>query len=297
VAAALHSPLTASIADAFADVVATCRFEAPRLPWISTVTGAFIDPGRPLDSSYWVRHLCQPVLFGAAAQTLLAQNERPLVADMGPGRVAGDLLRQNLRGKQLPIVQMGRSHSEGKPDSLCAYQALAKLWTAGAPVDWNAFQAGRRPAKQWLPAYPWQRQRHWIDAPGQAGTAAAAQAPNWHVDESAAAVRPDLGTPYAAPGTPTETALLAIWFSFFGIAGIGVHDSFIDLGGTSLLATQLLNRINAEFGVSLRLGTFLDLGNVAAISREIDALVSDEETRFLAEALQDLEATALPMPA
>jgi phthiocerol/phenolphthiocerol synthesis type-I polyketide synthase E len=289
VAAALHSSMTASIADAFAEVVATCRFEAPRLPWISSVTGAFMELGRPLDDTYWVRHLCQPVLFDAAAKTLLAQAERPLMIDIGPGRVIGDLLRQNAPGKVFPIVHMGRSHSEATLDSKCAYQALAKLWTLGVSVDWSAFQLGARPAKQCLPAYPWQRQLHWIEPPTSEGFPLARE-PAWVTAKPAPAigVRRDVSTPHVPASTPTEATMLTIWQSFFGAADIGVHDQFIELGGTSLLATQVLKNINAEFGVTLRLGTFLELGNVAAISREVDRLSNEEETRFLAEALRDL---------
>ncbi len=55
----------------------------------------------------------------------------------------------------------------------------------------------------------------------------------------------------AAPGTPTEEALAAIWGDLLGGAEIGVDDDFFDLGGHSLLATQIAARLRRAAGVQV----------------------------------------------
>ncbi|MFY0578532.1 amino acid adenylation domain-containing protein [Cystobacter fuscus] len=50
------------------------------------------------------------------------------------------------------------------------------------------------------------------------------------------------------PANETEARLLAIWRDVLGVRGFGVTDSFFDLGGHSLGALALVNRIDAEFG-------------------------------------------------
>ncbi|MGM1058996.1 amino acid adenylation domain-containing protein [Saccharothrix sp. Mg75] len=66
--------------------------------------------------------------------------------------------------------------------------------------------------------------------------------PNGKVDRAALPVpdgeRPDLQTGFTAPRTAAEHALAEVWSEVLGVAGIGVHDNFFDLGGDSILAIQ-----------------------------------------------------------
>lgn len=54
---------------------------------------------------------------------------------------------------------------------------------------------------------------------------------------------------YVAPRTPMERQLIEILQELLRLERIGVHDSFFELGGFSLLATQLTTRIREQFGV------------------------------------------------
>jgi acyl-CoA synthetase (AMP-forming)/AMP-acid ligase II len=72
---------------------------------------------------------------------------------------------------------------------------------------------------------------------------------------------------YVAPGTPTEEALAAIWGEALKLARVGVHDNFFDLGGHSLLLTQvharLVRQIGRDFPIALlfQYPTIHSLGN------------------------------------
>ena len=55
-------------------------------------------------------------------------------------------------------------------------------------------------------------------------------------------VRPDLDQAYVAPRTPQEATLAAIWTEVLGIERVGIHDSFFELGGDSILAIQVIAR-------------------------------------------------------
>jgi acyl transferase domain-containing protein len=43
--------------------------------------------------------------------------------------------------------------------------AAAKLWLAGAELDWSGFYSNERRQRVALPTYPFERKRHWIDRP------------------------------------------------------------------------------------------------------------------------------------
>jgi acyl carrier protein len=73
-----------------------------------------------------------------------------------------------------------------------------------------------------------------------------------------------------------------IWTDVLGIREIGINDDFLELGGQSLLAIQLLSRVHRDFYIELPLdfvfsGTF----TIAEIAKAIDEYeigqASDEE--------------------
>ncbi|MEU7748182.1 SDR family NAD(P)-dependent oxidoreductase [Nonomuraea sp. NPDC049158] len=55
--------------------------------------------------------------------------------------------------------------------------------------------------------------------------------------------RPDLSTPYLAPQTKTEIVIAEIWGEALGVDQVGVHDSFFDLGGNSLIGVGIIAAI------------------------------------------------------
>lgn len=82
--------------------------------------------------------------------------------------------------------------------------------------------------------------------------------------------------PYEAPRSALEQRLLQIWTEILGLeseAGqqrtIGIHDNFFALGGHSLVATQLLARLQNAFGVHLQLHSLFHAPTVCLLSAEI----------------------------
>ena len=89
---------------------------------------------------------------------------------------------------------------------------------------------------------------------------------------------------YIAPRTETEKHLAEIWSECLGVGRIGVHDRFMDLGGDSLLAAQLVERIGREWLVDLKLIGFFDHPTV-----ESQATFIDERLREIERELDGLE--------
>ena len=50
---------------------------------------------------------------------------------------------------------------------------------------------------------------------------------------------------------------------------IGIHDNFLDLGGDSLKATQIISRIRQSLKIELPFETFFENPNVAELSRAL----------------------------
>ncbi len=97
------------------------------------------------------------------------------------------------------------------------------------------------------------------------------QTPNGKVDRQALLVadasRPKVEHAYAAPQTPLEANLAAMWIELLGIEAVGVDDSFFELGGTSLSALRLMSRIRAQHGRILPLALLFEADTIRKLAR------------------------------
>ena len=69
------------------------------------------------------------------------------------------------------------------------------------------------------------------------------------------------------------------WAAVLQIDGVGVHDDFLELGGNSLLATELAWRLADDLGVEVNVAAALDTPTVermarALLARRLDAAAS-----------------------
>uniref|UniRef100_UPI0012B699F1 non-ribosomal peptide synthetase n=1 Tax=Parafrankia discariae TaxID=365528 RepID=UPI0012B699F1 len=83
---------------------------------------------------------------------------------------------------------------------------------------------------------------------------------------------PDLGGAGEATAarTPAEETLCRLFAEVLGVARVGVHDSFFDLGGHSLTVTRLTSRIRAEFGRAVPVRAVFDAATVARLAAVLD---------------------------
>jgi acyl carrier protein len=63
--------------------------------------------------------------------------------------------------------------------------------------------------------------------------------------------RPKLRQQYVAPRNELERKLAELWRQTLHIENVGVHDSFFELGGDSVLAAQILALAQKTFGIRI----------------------------------------------
>jgi acyl carrier protein len=69
-------------------------------------------------------------------------------------------------------------------------------------------------------------------------------------------IRPELKVDFKAPQTKIEREIAAVWQEFLPVSKVGIEDNFFDLGGQSLLLTQVQSRLNKMYRKEL---TIIDL--------------------------------------
>jgi thioester reductase-like protein len=270
---AFHSRMMEPLRDRLRDLLRGVSLEPPTVPYLSNVTGTWITAEQATDPNFWVRHLVEPVRFGASLTELLTEPSRVLV-EVGPGQALTSLALQ-LAGASAPITvpTVRPSFDRRQTDTAFLLGGLARLWLAGLPIDWAGFAAHERRNRLWLPTYPFERQRYWIDRIDkkvQAPAAAPEPAPVLQRHARPANLR----NAYVAPRNETETRLVEIWQGLLGVAPIGIHDGFFALGGQSLLAPQLLLRIHRELGVDFPMRDLFEAPTVAELAAAIEVLRS-----------------------
>jgi hypothetical protein len=76
-------------------------------------------------------------------------------------------------------------------------------------------------------------------------------------------VRSNLGTPFVAPTTRMESLLAKIWSRALSLDSVGIHDSFFDLGGDSIIASRIVSTIGQNLPWNLTLAEFYDAYTIA----------------------------------
>jgi hypothetical protein len=89
---------------------------------------------------------------------------------------------------------------------------------------------------------------------------------------------------FAAPQTPAEQALAAIWAEVLGVERVGRADNFFALGGHSLLATQVASRLRHALHVDLPIRAVFEHATLQALAVELDEALAarSAHTAYLA---------------
>jgi len=84
-------------------------------------------------------------------------------------------------------------------------------------------------------------------------------------------LRPDLTAPLIGPRSEDERVLADLWARILNLDRVGVRDNFFDLGGHSLVATQVISRARDLFQVELPLRALFEAPTVEGLAARLAA--------------------------
>jgi natural product biosynthesis luciferase-like monooxygenase protein/amino acid adenylation domain-containing protein len=90
--------------------------------------------------------------------------------------------------------------------------------------------------------------------------------------------RLDTGAAAVGPRNDLEQRLRDLWGEVLMIEGFGIDDDFFELGGNSLLGTQLLARIRDTFSIELPLRSLFEKPTVAGLAAEVEEFKRAEQS-------------------
>ena len=93
------------------------------------------------------------------------------------------------------------------------------------------------------------------------------------VDRSALPAPENKLRPFRAATTPVEEVVASLFAELLGAERVGLDDDFFDLGGNSLLATQLVSRLGRTLGAQVPLRVLFDAPTVCALAARAESHV------------------------
>ncbi|MEN3328609.1 MAG: hypothetical protein V7638_3416 [Acidobacteriota bacterium] len=285
---AFHSEMMTPIMEPFRQLVSKVKLSKPKIPYVSNVTGTWITEQESTDPEYWVKHLRQTVLFADGLRHFLADPQWILL-EVGPGNTLSSLA-QRAKGRGQTLSSL-RHPQQSMSDEAFMLASLGRLWMAGVRPDWSTFNSASDHYRVPLPTYPFERQRYWIDR----RFAAAGDDVQYVVEEELPFVAPrrageQASEEYVAPRSSLEESVAAVWQERLGIERISVNENFYQLGGDSLLATQIVAELREMFSIDLNLKHFFDKQTISGVAECIEELVIAEVSSLSdAQAQQMLE--------
>lgn len=209
----------------------------------------------------------------------IRQDNRNLIVAFGPRRSQAER-----------TVELVREEGSDVSDIQFLLMALGDLWLYGQSIDWSGvYRSRERPLFHVpLPSYPFERSRFWIEDK---------QLRSWGLTntqdtepETAASYshpRPGLKAPFQSPKTTEQKELVTIWERLFGIGPLGIQDDFIELGGDSLKALNMIRTVQHRMEVAMPLTEFFKEPTIQHMSQYIAGAERENITPIAAAEKRD----------
>ncbi len=324
---AFHSPMMEPAALALGGEFAKVSLAGPNLRLISSMTGDWLTSAEATSPAYWAAHCRAPVRFAAGLATLLRDaGSEPMLIEAGPGVTLSTLARQGGAGNapDAVLASLPDAARETSDDDVIA-RSLAQLWCSGVDVDWRGVHSDGKRRRTPLPTYPFERVRHWIEAPRAGASPSAGEAPPAPLDTpifvssftpaplqsvpaSPAPTSPETFSPMAADPLNTsdsQTGQLRgkIVEIFENLSGESIGDlppetSFLEMGFDSLFLSQATQQLQRDFKTKLTFRQLLgDLATIPALTAHIEANLPPELRAAQAAAAPAAVAAPVGTPA
>jgi len=278
---AFHSAVVDPILGPLAEHIKNIPLRAPRIPYVSTLTGDWITNEQATDPRYFARHCRETVRFSAAVRCL-QKDQSWCVLEVGPGQSLTTLVRQHEQGAAHPLIAISSLAEAAvqKSEIGAMLSALGRLWASGSEPDWSAIHRGQKRQRVSLPSYPFERKRYWIDPPNKNGNS-----------EKATEARTYVPVQDRQSRLRNELILLLEELSGMDI-DLVKEATFLEMGFDSLFLTQVAQTLESKYGVKIKFVQLLDdLGTVERLSAYLDSVLP--ATAEPAQISEQTDATGL----
>jgi phthiocerol/phenolphthiocerol synthesis type-I polyketide synthase E len=277
-------------ADEFLQFLKDVDLREPSIPIVSNVTGRLLTDFEARNPHYWAEHIVRTVDFVGSVETLRELGVRTFI-EIGHGHSMSNLVRAGFGPMPDPELNIVQALGDVNDECESFADALALAWVKDPEVSIQEYATARRMVP--LPTYPFERRVHWIEPVlgfGQRAATTAAELNTVSVLPSEADVDDGDTTPESVDVPAADFPALdahdemqeirqiveAIFESYLGGSGHDPALSFFDLGGNSLLAVQLINKLRETFRLDISVRGFYESSSVTGITEMVGSLLMED---------------------
>jgi acyl transferase domain-containing protein len=152
---AFHSPLMEPILADFVAIAKTLHYQEPTIPYISNITGQFVEENTVSHADYWVEHIRRGVQFAQGVQSLYDHSYRIFI-EVGPRPILSAMGKRTINQDDALWVASSRPPRSQHEQML---EALAQLYVNGvSEIRWDVVSAGQKIP---LPTYAFEPHYYW----------------------------------------------------------------------------------------------------------------------------------------
>lgn len=166
ISVAAHSKMLEPFLEEFKTGVSKIKLKHPEIPFVSNLSGNWINNEEAINPQYWVDQLRSTVRFSDGLSKILNESNAVFL-ETGPGNTLSSLVRSHHeKTNSHSVVSSLRHPQEVVSDYEYFLRSLGRLWLSGFSINWNLIRPDEKRKRVALPTYAFDHQPYWIE-PGK----------------------------------------------------------------------------------------------------------------------------------
>jgi glutamate-1-semialdehyde aminotransferase/malonyl CoA-acyl carrier protein transacylase/acyl carrier protein len=247
---AFHTSQMYSLREELLNFTSNFKFNLPRVPIASSVTGEWLKPEEATDPSYWIDQILKPVKFSKAIKNF-SSNPGAFFLELGPGSSLCSYVKQTIKSDNFHAMPCLDSLMYDSSTKFPIYNALGALWTNGLKVQWDSINVGCSLNRTDLPTYPFEENSYWVQK--NIKKTEGIELTNLKSDTVAKEVEVD-----SVKILPKDIIELFKETTGISLNHEALKTNMFELGLDSLILTQLAQSIRKRYKVRLKFGELMN---------------------------------------
>ena len=180
------------------------------------------------------------------------------------------------------IIQLGFCAGTA-PTRIHLENLLSQVWEYGYEMDWNTFYENKQYHHIGLPTYPFEMEKYFIEPAD---------------NESVTSNINQTEEPVEITLENVQSKIRKIWLEKLGLETINDNDNFFQLGGHSLLVTQVIFAVNSAYKIDFPLQHFYETPDLQGLSEVVYMFLLQNQESYddLPMALENAKERYEPFP-